>query len=149
MPPYLHDIKRLKQNLQLIENFKFGLNHVAGHKSSKLVLTKDIICILASFQSIGNSRKTTKVLGVNKRNIKKGVERCMLLETLENVFWTDFKQTKRSNVLSVHSIELVINWWKSKTIVSPNHKDIIKLQVSTTEFEMHPVHYLQVSQVLS
>jgi hypothetical protein len=23
------------------------------------------------------------------------------------------------------------------------------LQVSTTEFEMHPVHYLQVSQVLS
>jgi hypothetical protein len=55
MPPYLHDIKRLKQNLQLIENFKSGLNHAAGHQSSNLVLAKDIICTLASSQSIGNS----------------------------------------------------------------------------------------------
>jgi hypothetical protein len=88
-------------------------------------------------------------LGINKRNIKKGVERRMLLETLGSVFWMDFKHTKRSNVLFDHSIELVINWWKSEMIVSPNHKDIVKLQVSTTQFEMHPMHYLQVSQVFS
>jgi hypothetical protein len=31
MPPYLHDVKRLKQNQTLIQIFKFGLsNHVMG-----------------------------------------------------------------------------------------------------------------------
>jgi hypothetical protein len=109
MPPYLHDIKRLKQNLQLIENFISGLNHVAGHQSSNLVVAKDIICTLASSHSVGSSRETMKVLGVDKRNIKKDVESRMLLETSRNVFWMDFKHTKRSNVLSDHFIELVIN----------------------------------------
>ncbi len=122
---------------------------MVGHQSSKLVLAKDIICTLASFQLVGNSRETMKVLGVDKRNIKKDVERCILLETLGSVFWTDFKHTKKSNVLSNHSIELVINWWKPEMIISPNHKDIIKLQVSTIQFEMHLMHYLQVSHVLS
>lgn len=104
MPPYLHDIKRLKQNLQLIENFKFGLNHVASHQPFKLILAKDSICTLASFQSIRSSQETTKILGVDKRNIKKGVERCVLLEALEIVFWTHFKHAKRSNVLFVHFV---------------------------------------------
>jgi hypothetical protein len=56
MPPYLHDVKKLKHNQQLIENFIFGLsNHVAGHRSSKLVLAQDIVCNFAASQSIGNN----------------------------------------------------------------------------------------------
>ncbi len=57
MPPYLHDIKRLKQNLQLIKNFKFGLNHVASHQPFKLILATDNICTLASFQSIRSEKQ--------------------------------------------------------------------------------------------
>jgi hypothetical protein len=32
VPPYLHNVKKLKHNHKLIENFKFELlNHVIGH----------------------------------------------------------------------------------------------------------------------
>jgi len=50
---------------------------VTSQQSSKLAMENDIVCTFASFQSISNNRETTKVLGVNKRNIKKGYEKCV------------------------------------------------------------------------
>jgi len=49
MPSYLPDVKRLKHNQQLLNNFHFGLvSHVIGQKSSNLVLAKDIVCTFAT-----------------------------------------------------------------------------------------------------
>ncbi len=68
MPPYLHDVKRLKHNHQLIENFTSGLsNHVMGHGSSKLVLAKDIVYTFVASQLKGSNWEATKVLGVDKK----------------------------------------------------------------------------------
>jgi hypothetical protein len=50
-----------------------------------------------------------KILGVDKRNIKRGVERRLLLNTSKNVFWTDYKWATRSNALSQHFVELVVD----------------------------------------
>jgi hypothetical protein len=43
------------------------------------------ICI----QPIGSIREVARVLGVDMKNIKKGVERCMMLDTSQNAFWMD------------------------------------------------------------
>jgi hypothetical protein len=40
-------------------------------------MAKDIMCTFASFQSIINSREATKVLGVDRRNIKKALKRWL------------------------------------------------------------------------
>ncbi len=56
MPPYLHDVKRLKHNHQLIENFTSRLsNHVIRHGSSKLVLAKDIVYTFVASQLVGSN----------------------------------------------------------------------------------------------
>lgn len=86
-----------------------------------------------------------KVLGVDMKNIKKGVDKCLLLDTSKSVFWMDYKWATRLNALSQHYVEVVVDWWTSKTTVSPNRKDIVKLKVSTKQFEVHPMHFLQVS----
>ncbi len=39
-------------------------------------MAKEIICTFAFNQSLGNIREVTEVLGVDRKNIKKGVERC-------------------------------------------------------------------------
>jgi hypothetical protein len=121
MPPYLHDIKTLKHNLRLIENFRFGLGeHMIGFQSFKLVMAKEIVCTLAAFGSRGSNKGTTRTLGVDRRNINKGVEKHMLLNTSRNVFWRNYQRRKCANALLKHIVELVIKWWKTKTTISPN-----------------------------
>ncbi len=39
---------------------------------------------------------TTKVLGVDKWNIKKGVERCVLLDTMNEAFWINHQQAHQN-----------------------------------------------------
>ncbi len=49
LPFYLQDIKRLKQNKQLLENVHPGLiGHVTCQRVFKLALAKDIVCTFTS-----------------------------------------------------------------------------------------------------
>ncbi len=133
LPPYLQDAKRLKQIQQLLDNFKHGLtSHGFNQWSFKLIMTKDIVYTFASFQSFVKSREVAKLLGVNKRNIKKSSERWFLLDTSSFDFWTNYKRAKHSNVLFESFQQLVIDWWTSETIVSPNRKNVIRLKTSVS-----------------
>jgi hypothetical protein len=50
VPPYMHNLKRLKYNQQLVKNFTYGvLSHVTNQRSSKLVMENDIVCTFASY----------------------------------------------------------------------------------------------------
>jgi len=111
MPPYLHDTKRLKHTQQLFENLKSGLvNHLTSTRSFKFI-AKDILCKFVTSESMGSSRGTTKLLGVNRRNIRKVIDRRLALDTLGNAFWTDYRRAKRADVLSKRFTKCVIEWW--------------------------------------
>jgi hypothetical protein len=54
---------------------KFGItSHLVGPKKTQLVVAKNIVCMLAFGSSIDNYRNVIKVLGVDKRNIRKALE---------------------------------------------------------------------------
>jgi hypothetical protein len=54
---------------------KFGItSHLVGPKQIQLVVAKDIVCMLGSGSSIGSSKGVAKVLGVDKRNMRKALE---------------------------------------------------------------------------
>jgi hypothetical protein len=44
-------------------------DHLVGVKQSKLVMTKDILCTLASTSEVGRGRVVARLLGVDRRNI--------------------------------------------------------------------------------
>jgi hypothetical protein len=48
-------------------------------------MAKDIVCTFASSQ-VGSSRGVTRALGVDRRNIKKGSKRRLLLKTSGQTF---------------------------------------------------------------
>jgi hypothetical protein len=58
-----------------------------------------------------SSRETTKVLGIDRRNIKHGIERRLLLETTRHVFWIDYKRPKRLEILSDPDVQTMVDWW--------------------------------------
>ncbi len=55
-----------------MENFKNDLfSHLVGQKPIKINMEKNIVYTLATFQSIGNYREVVKILGADKRNVKR------------------------------------------------------------------------------
>jgi len=87
---------------------------------------------LATSQSVVNNKEVAKVLGVDRRNIKKTSKRRLLLDTSGFIFQTNYKRAKSPNSLFEHFRQLVINWWTIETIISLDHKDIVKLKTSMT-----------------
>jgi len=82
LPPYLQDLQKMKINQNLVYSFRSNLTlHLVGAKSSKIIMEKDIVCTLATSQFARSSREVAKVLGVDKRNIKRAIERRQLLDS--------------------------------------------------------------------
>jgi hypothetical protein len=77
LPPYLQDLQKMKTNQNLVNNLKQSsfTSHLIGAKSSKITMAKDIVCILATSQYVGTSKEVVKVLEVDKKNIRKVVEK--------------------------------------------------------------------------
>ncbi len=85
---YLHDLKKLKENQDVIENLKCGLtNHLKGQKSSSMVIVKDIVYVLATSNKTSNTRQVVQILGVDSRNIKKAIERRHIFKNNGDAFW--------------------------------------------------------------
>jgi hypothetical protein len=97
------------QNQEILNNMKFGItNHLVGPKKTQLVVAKNIICMLASGSLIGSSRNVVKVLGVDKRNIRKALERCVQMDIVNNAFWITQKTSRCFNTLLASIRDIVI-----------------------------------------
>jgi hypothetical protein len=64
--------------------------------------------MLASSSSIGSSKGVVKVLGVDKRNIRKGLEQCVQTNIINNAFWITQKRSKHSNNLPTSIRDIMI-----------------------------------------
>jgi hypothetical protein len=72
-PPYLTNIDVIKQSHKIVQNLKDGMNmHLLGPQQFKVVMAKNIVCTFASSQAINSGIGISKLLGVDKRNIKSG-----------------------------------------------------------------------------
>jgi len=68
-----------------------------GFQNTQLIIGKDIVCILATNQFVSSSRGVVKSLGVNKRNIKRAMGRWVQLDTIQDAFGFNLRQTKCSD----------------------------------------------------
>jgi hypothetical protein len=84
VPEYFQDVNRLKQRQVITINLKSSLsNHLNGQKIKPIVMAKDIVCVLASSKTC-NIGQVARVLGVDRKNIKKVVERQCIIDTNED-----------------------------------------------------------------
>ncbi len=147
---YLHDLKKLKENKGVIKNLKCGLtNPLRSQKSSSMVMANDIVYALVTFNKIINNRQVAQILGVDRRNIKRALERQHTLDNNEDGFWL---QKRQENMLMLY-VKLQSNrlfaFWTSKTTISPNSKDVTQRRIGRKQYDVHATHYLQVFQVYS
>jgi hypothetical protein len=67
LPKYLKNLDSIKCNLEILGNFKYSLTvHLLGFCKIELIVAKNIVCTLASNQTINSCRGVVKSLGVNR-----------------------------------------------------------------------------------
>jgi hypothetical protein len=81
------------------------------------------VCTSAVGESMGSSRAIARVLGVDRKNIKKGLERRLQLDADQDVFWVNHKKVFRSSPIAVEMKELIIHWWTTESTMSPHCKE--------------------------
>lgn len=87
LPDFLVDPSKVKLRHSVLANLKGGMiDHLTGVRESKIVMAKDIVCTLAASSKLGSNRGVADLIGVDRRNLKKGMERRLLLETQPNAF---------------------------------------------------------------
>jgi hypothetical protein len=138
---YLRDLKCVEWNHEIFSNMKVGITeHLTSPRKSNLVISKEIMYMLASNSSNGNSRGVARILGVDKRNIRKALGRQVQLDTMKDVFWITRRRAKRSNALPQSLKDLVIQYWTNQT----NCKDVVRHCIGVKVYEEHAAHYLQI-----
>jgi hypothetical protein len=64
------------------------ITHLIGQCQSKLVMAKDIVCTLvSSSQPRKSGRSIAWIPNVDRCNMKKGMQRWLLLDTQKDAFW--------------------------------------------------------------
>jgi hypothetical protein len=102
-------MEALKHNHLVVSNINSEMtSHFTRAHPAQSLLAKDIVCMLASSQSVGSSRGLARVLGVDMQNLRKAKVRRVLLDTQTDAFQISCKRAVRSDVLSEFMKELVI-----------------------------------------
>jgi hypothetical protein len=72
----------------VISSLKISItNQLVGQNSSQIVVVKDIVCMFFSRQSKAcKIQGVARALGVDRRNIRKAMERCLQLNIEKCVF---------------------------------------------------------------
>jgi len=142
------NVQSIKRNQEILNNMKFGItSHLEGPKKTQFVVAKNIVCMLDFGSSIGSSRNVVKMLGVDKRNIRKTLEQCVKMDIVNNAFWITQKRSRCFNTLLASIRDIVIQFWTSQTMISLNRKDVVRWCIFVKVHEEHATNYLQVSQV--
>lgn len=149
VPDFLKNPSEVKMRHSVLTNFREGItDHLVGVRPSNVVMAKDIVCTFAASANLRSTRSVASVLGVDRRNIKRAMHRRVLLDTKQDAFWLRYRSGGRTDSLTETVKEIVRRWWFSETTVSPNRKDIVRHRIGVKNYDEHPTHYLQVSEVL-
>jgi len=148
VPPFLRDPAEVKLRHKILGSLKEGMqNHLLGLQKGKTVMAKNIVTTFAVVPGIGSGRGVARLLGVDRRNIKKALARRILLDTKQDAFWIQDDRRIRSDALPIAVRKMIIEWWDVETTVSPNRKDIGRKWIGPKQYIDHQTHHLQQSQV--
>lgn len=114
----------------------------------KTVFKRALVSALVSDNTVSNKRQkaTAEALGFKRHIIRKSVGHRKRAFTGEGL-WALADRARRSDALSVQHQELVVRFWTEQTRVLPNEKDVRRHRLGRNQYENHPIHLLEKSQV--
>jgi hypothetical protein len=91
---------------------------------------------------------TAGALGI-RRYLAKKARRRRLSALVEDGLWALIERSRRKNAISPELQEQVVRFWTDWTRVLPNQQDVRRHRLGRNQYENHPIHLLEKSQVSS
>jgi len=63
------------------------------------------------------------------------------MDTVNNAFWITQKRSRHFHTLPTSIRDLVIQFWTSQIMISPNWKDVVRRHIFIKVHEKHAAHY--------
>jgi hypothetical protein len=101
-------------------------------------------CILTMVISVGASSiiAMARVLGVHHQNVSKAIVHQAFTCDTGVPLWT-LSVRKKRNADNPHVIRnLVVNWWATKTQISPNKSNVTRKKLEARILDEKPTHFL-------
>ncbi len=98
VPKFFFYLNNGQRRHEVLTNVQTSLvTHLISSCPTKIVVVTDIVYTLASFDNLCSiSMATIKVLRANKQNIKRGLDICVLLDTMNEAFWINHQQAHQN-----------------------------------------------------
>lgn len=130
----------------IVQNLKRSLNCVKGvHSKDELAAKRAALHMLVNTSNdvpISDS-KLAKALDIQPRNLKK--HRVDIHAT--DFKWASGDRKRRTDCLSPSIVQCVSDYWESNSRVSPNKKDICRKRLGRKQYDVHPTHFLELTEV--
>mgnify|MGYP007007530658 FL=1 len=145
------DMERIKFRDQcvseeIVESMKSSLDLVKGVESLDKLAAKRAALHMVVNGAREKKYSDTKValaLGIQRRNLRKHRQNIH-----SNKFkWMGLGRRRRCDALSQEIIEKVDSFWAKNTRVSPNKKDVCRQRISQGKYQIHPRHFLEMTEV--
>lgn len=91
-------------------------------------------------------RAMARVCKLRRSTVSRAINRRGQLN-VGGSFWALTKRARRKDALPEETKLLVSAFWARNTRVSPNRKDVVRHRIGAKQYETHPAHLLEVSQV--
>ena len=132
---------------EIVECMKSSLHLVKGVESIDKLGAKRAALHMVVNGTTKKKYSDTKValaLGIQRRNLMKHQTNIQ-----SNQFkWLGFGRRRRCDALSPEIIEEVGSFWAKNTRVSPNKKDVCRQRISRGRYQIHPRHFLEMTEVI-
>jgi hypothetical protein len=115
----------------------------------KLVAKHVLLTIAINVHSSSSTRDVTKTLSVHHRNVNVVISRQKLINDNGFALWSLSVKKKRTNGLLELLRKIVIDWWTSKTRVSPNKRDVTQRRLEAMVYDERPTHFFMEIQALN
>lgn len=85
--PYLFDPSIVKHQNEVIGGIKFGIrSHCVAAQKNEFLIAKGVVCAFGTGQSVDINRVVAKALVVDKRNIRKSIDRRIQFDVHKDAF---------------------------------------------------------------
>lgn len=148
LPSFMKETKETEEKLKLVSSVQQAYNQMVANKSTENSMYRNALLSAVVSPTNGPSQLfLARTLKATRHTLRKAVVRRAYIDDVGEKFWGGIPRKNRNDRVSEDDRQKIMSFWDTATTISPISKDILYQRTGPWQFNEHPKHYLQESQV--
>jgi hypothetical protein len=140
--------ERPTASIKLVSSVQQAYTQMVANKSTENSMYRNALLSAVASPTNGPSQLfLARTLKASRHALRKAVVRRAYVDDVGEKFWGGIPRKNRNDRVSEEDRQKIMSFWDTATTISPISKDILYQRTGPWQFNEHPKHYLQESQV--